>query len=140
MKKFYSKSNPDLLLHIALSSEEVLSTGSRKDVVPEEQFLQLGIIKHDAGTKFRAHKHIFKKGFDTVIAQESWYVVQGSVKVIFYDVDDEVLDEVVLNKGDISITLQGGHNYEILEDNTIVCEYKTGPYEGQKLDKEFISD
>ena len=25
-----------------------------------------------------------------------------------------------------------------LEDNTIVYEYKTGPYEGQKLDKTFI--
>ena len=28
--------------------------------------------------------------------------------------------------------------YTILEDNTIVYEYKTGPYEGQELDKKFI--
>jgi len=140
MKKFYSKNNPDMLLHIVMTIEDVLSVKNRKDVVPEEHFLQLGIIKHDAGTKFRAHKHIFKKGPDSVIAQESWYVVNGAVKVIFYDIDDVVLEEVILNKGDISITLRGGHNYEILEDNTIVCEYKTGPYEGQKMDKEFISD
>ena len=33
----------------------------------------------------------------------------------------------------------GGHTYEILESDTLVYEYKTGPYEGQKLDKEFIN-
>jgi hypothetical protein len=27
--------------------------------------------------------------------------------------------------------LYGGHTYQILEDDTIVYEYKTGPYEGQ---------
>jgi len=43
-----------------------------------------------------------------------------------------------LRPGDASFTLYGGHTYEILEDDTIVYEYKTGPYEGQKLDKTFI--
>ena len=44
----------------------------------------------------------------------------------------------ILNVGDASFTLEGGHNYEILEDNTLVYEYKTGPYEGQEFDKIFI--
>ena len=48
------------------------------------------------------------------------------------------LIEEILNQGDASFTLYGGHNYQILEDDTIVYEYKTGPYEGQKLDKTFI--
>ena len=26
------------------------------------------------------------------------------------------------------MTFRGGHNYEILEKNTIVLEFKTGPY------------
>jgi hypothetical protein len=44
----------------------------------------------------------------------------------------------ILHVGDASFTLEGGHNYEILEDNTLVYEYKTGPYEGQEMDKKFI--
>ena len=65
-------------------------------------------------------------------------IVQGSVRAIFYDLDDSVITEIVLNEGDASFTLEGGHNYVILEDDTLVYEYKTGPYEGQDYDKEFI--
>jgi hypothetical protein len=36
------------------------------------------------------------------------------------------------------ITLEGAHTYTILENDTLVYEYKTGPYEGQELDKQFI--
>ena len=54
------------------------------------------------------------------------------------DIDDKIIARPILKKGDASFTLYGGHTYEILEDNTLVYEYKTGPYEGQKLDKEFI--
>lgn len=65
-------------------------------------------------------------------------IVQGSVKATFYDLDDSVLTEAVLNPGDASFTLEGGHNYFILEDETLVYEYKTGPYEGQDFDKTFL--
>ena len=54
------------------------------------------------------------------------------------DIDDNIIAEPILKEGDASFTLYGGHTYEILEDNTLVYEYKTGPYEGQKLDKVFI--
>ena len=70
-----------------------------------------------------------------ILPQESWFVYKGKVKCIFYDIDDTIIDEVILNEGGISMTFRGGHNYEILEKNTLVLEYKTGPYLGQKLDK-----
>jgi hypothetical protein len=60
------------------------------------------------------------------------------VKCIFYDTDDQIISTPILYPGDASFTLEGGHNYEIQEDNTLVYEYKTGPYEGQALDKTFI--
>jgi cupin fold WbuC family metalloprotein len=90
------------------------------------------------GKTFRPHKHIWKERNRNVIAQESWIVVQGKVKCIFYDLDDTIITEKIIEQGDASFTLQGGHNYLILEDNTLVYEYKTGPYEGQQLDKVFI--
>ena len=55
-----------------------------------------------------------------------------------YDVDDILLDTTILNPGDVSMTFRGAHAYEMLQDNTIVYEYKTGPYQGQIKDKEWI--
>mgnify|MGYP001207209045 CR=1 FL=1 len=56
------------------------------------------------------------------------------------EIDNKILAEPVLEKGDCSVTLEGGHTYTILEDKTLVYEFKTGPYRGQKLDKEFINE
>jgi len=137
MKLIYSKIDPDKLLHIIHRFNEI---SDRTDVCPPEKFIQLATLKMDQGKTFKPHKHIFKDGEKEVIAQESWVVIQGSVKVILYDLDDQIIAEEVINKGDCSITFEGGHNYYILEDDTVVYEYKTGPYKGQALDKEFIND
>ena len=72
-----------------------------------------------------------------MIAQESWVVIKGSGKVFFYDTDMALLETHTLSAGDSSFTLEGGHTYEILEEDTLVYEYKTGPYEGQAKDKVF---
>tara|TARA_R110002012_G_scaffold56023_1_gene143182 strand:- start:9985 stop:10404 length:420 start_codon:yes stop_codon:yes gene_type:complete len=136
-KEIFSKQDDKLLLHMISRADEIRG---RTDIAPEEQFLQLASLKLKKGTTFRPHKHIWKPGRDKVIAQESWVVIKGSVKAIFYDVDDTIVAEEILNAGDVSMTFLGGHNYEILEDDTLVYEYKTGPYEGQKKDKVFIDE
>ena len=136
MEKIYSKIYPDKLLHIVSRKEDM--TPGRQDIVPEEHFIQCSMLNLDEGKTFKPHKHIWKNRTQNVIAQESWIVVRGSVKCIFYDINDVVIDECVLYAGDASFTLEGGHNYVILENNTLVYEYKTGPYEGQSLDKVFI--
>ena len=61
---------------------------------------------------------------------------------IYSKVDPTKLLHIIqrVNPGDASFTLEGGHTYEILEDDTLVYEYKTGPYEGQKLDKTFLDE
>jgi cupin fold WbuC family metalloprotein len=110
----------------------------RKDIVSEENFIQCSALNLEKGKTFKPHKHIWKERTRNIIAQESWIVIKGSVKCIFYDLDDKILAEPILKTGDASFTLEGGHNYLILEDNTLVYEYKTGPYEGQLMDKKFI--
>ena len=94
----------------------------------------------EKGKSFKPHKHIYKVGENKVIAQESWIVVKGSVKVVMYDLDDTIIDQIILNPGDCSMTFSGGHNYVIQEDNTIVYEYKTGPYKGIENDKVSINE
>lgn len=136
MKKIYSKMKPGTLLHIVYRFDEI---NGRTNISPDDEFLQLASIKMHKGQTFKAHKHIiFEKV--TNIAQESWLVIKGSVKCIFYDLDDTIISEPILNPGDCSMTFRGGHNYLILEEGTIVYEYKTGPYLGQEMDKEFLSN
>jgi hypothetical protein len=136
MEKIYSKKEPGKLLHIIYRKEDI--TEGRIDIVSEENFIQCSSLNLKEGKTFKPHRHIWKERTRNVIAQESWIVIQGKVKCIFYDLDDEILSEPILNVGDASFTLEGGHNYLILEDNTLVYEYKTGPYEGQIFDKIFI--
>jgi cupin fold WbuC family metalloprotein len=136
MIKYFSKIEPDKLLHVIVKKSDIKS--GRTDVIPEENYIQCALLNLKKNTTFKPHKHIWKKRSSTVIAQESWVVINGSVKCIFYDLDDKILATPILREGDASFTLQGGHTYEILEDNTLVYEMKTGPYEGQEMDKVFI--
>ena len=135
MEKIYSKVNGKLL-HVINRLNDIKG---RDDIIPEDNFIQCATLKMEKGKTFPPHKHITKdRHYPKQIAQESWVVIKGRVKCKFYDLDDTIIAEPILEVGDASFTLYGGHTYEILEDNTIVYEYKTGPYEGQKLDKTFI--
>lgn len=142
MEIIYSKVEEGKILHIIKRLSEIESQDeNRTDIVDADQFIQCSVLNLKSGHTFKPHKHIYKERiYKKQIAQESWIVIKGSVKCIFYDLDDTIIAEPVLMVGDASFTLAGGHNYLILEDDTIVYEYKTGPYEGQKFDKEFIKE
>ena len=86
----------------------------------------------------KPHKHLWKESPKKTITQESMVVVKGKIRFIMYDIDDEVLEEIDVEQGDMTLTFQGGHTYEVLEDNSVVYEYKTGPYYGREMDKEWI--
>lgn len=136
MEFIYSKVEEGKLLHIINRLDEI---SGRQEVVPENNFIQCATLKMEKDKTFRPHKHIEKmRTYEKQIAQESWVVIKGAVKCKFYDIDDQLIAEPILYPGDASFTLYGGHTYEILEEDTIVYEYKTGPYEGQALDKTFL--
>jgi cupin fold WbuC family metalloprotein len=136
MKLIYSKKEPNKLLHLINKFEEIVE---RTNVAPENQFIQLATLRMNEGKTFKPHQHIWKDSpTEKVIAQESWVIIQGSVKVFMYDIDGQLLDTEIINKGDCSMTFEGGHTYEALEDDTVVYEYKTGPYQGQESDKIFL--
>ncbi len=140
MKLLYSKVDPSKLLHIIHYAQEfhTIENGHRRDVVGEKEFIQLSALNMEKGHTFRPHQHIWKPGEGECIAQESWVVIKGSVECNLMDTDGKTLDKPILTPGDCSVTLGGGHTYLILEDDTLVYEYKTGPYKGQKNDKVFL--
>lgn len=137
MIKIYSKINSQLI-HLVVTPEDF--NESRIDLSTNEKFMQCALLKLNKGKTFRPHKHNLKSfTSDEFIAQESWCVVSGKVKVLFFDIDDKFISSHILNQGDISITYFGGHTYEILEDNTKVYEYKTGPYIDVLSDKSYLN-
>lgn len=135
--KIYSEKTGELL-HIVNRKNQI--SAIRKDIVDPNEYIQIASMSLHNGQKFRAHKHLVQPPKPEKVTQESWVVIQGKVKAFLYDEDDNLVVEVVLEAGDCSITLKGGHNYEALEDNTIIYEFKIGPYFGQEIDKVFIDD
>ena len=137
MREIYSKVKPSMLLHVINRVDEI--TKNRVDLVDERQYIQVSCFEMDRGKTFKPHRHIpYEKV--TKMTQESWVVIKGRVKVYLFDINDSVIETPILESGDCSITLRGGHTYESLEEGTIVYEYKTGPYLGQKKDKVFIEE
>lgn len=130
----YSRINPTQILHIINRVRDVQP--GRVDLVEPDNFLQVAVMRHTSGKTFQAHKHIVQHRDEPQwIAQESWVVIKGLVQVTLYDTDDTVLHTDVLEPGDMSLTLQGGHNYQFMAEDSIVYEFKAGKYYGQLKDK-----
>ena len=135
IKTINSMVEPNIMLHQVVKPKK-LSSG-RINISPEHESLQVAHIGLNFNQTFKAHKHVLHER-DMPMAQESWVVISGKVKVFHYDLDDKIINESILLPGDCTITYSGGHNYLALEENTLVYEIKTGPYHGVENDKKFI--
>lgn len=134
----YIKST-DGALHIVHRGNS--SKYGRTDLVDESEFLQVSMLKHNTGKSFSPHIHIEKQTDNLFqITQECWIVIKGSVLVNYYDTQGCFITSRSIFAGDCSITIAGGHSYEILDENTVVYECKTGPYYGVEKDKVFINE
>lgn len=135
MEKVYSKIDPEKLIISTIKKEEI--TEYRSDISPAKEYLQVSARKIRKGVKVKAHRHI-EVNRKSDITQEAWIVLSGSIKGVFYDLDGSFLTELTLQEGDVVVLFRGGHSLEVLEDNTVFYELKTGPYMGQENDKEDI--
>jgi hypothetical protein len=98
--------------------------------------LQLGIFKHQQGTRIRPHIHQNRlKTINEV--QEVLHIEYGKVRVEFYESEGQKVATTILNPCDTILLLSGGHGFNILEDSKII-EVKQGPYHGRVEDKKLI--
>jgi hypothetical protein len=135
MEKIFSSIDQDKLLHFIHRRGDF---GERTELIETSEFLQLSSQIIERGRSFRAHRHIPKRVYvSEITAQESWVVISGQVEVSYFDLDDSLIKAFMLFPGDVSVTLAGGHSYEIVDD-ALVYEFKTGPYLGVEFDKQFI--
>ena len=137
IENIYSKVDKKILLH-QLYKPSLKEGIRRENLSPVNQSLQVSFLTMKKNQTFKAHKHIiFNRNMP--IAQESWVVISGRVKVFYYDLDDTLIFSREVESGSCTITYRGGHHYQSLEENTVVYEFKTGPYFGIDKDKVFLN-
>ena len=82
----------------------------------------------EPGTVLAIHRHR-----DTA---ETYMVMRGAIKVIFYNAEKEIIDEFVIDptKDEYGIHIPIGqwHTLEVLEKDTVIFEVKDGPYKAFK--------
>jgi len=137
MKKIYSKIEKEVLLLTLVRAKDINS--NRIDLSPEEEYLQVATKKLPKGMSFRPHKHkpLVRETYTT---QESWVFLSGKVRAKFYDLDDSIILDTEMGAGDCVVVFRAGHAFEVLEEDTIIYEFKNGPYYGIEADKEFIDE
>lgn len=65
--------------------------------------------------------------------KEVLYLKSGKVRIDFYDDEQNYLESIILEAGDVILLAFGGHGFTMLEESEII-EVKQGPYAGD-LDK-----
>jgi len=133
----YSAVDPSLMLLVINRGEEIGT--NRADLSPDKEYLQCATKKLTKGTTFAPHRHneLIRT---TDITQEAWVFLRGRVAARFWDIDDQLIYETELGEGDAAIVFRGGHSFEVLEEDTILYEFKTGPYFGVEKDKTYIEE
>lgn len=136
MKKINSNIDPALTIAVIETIEGI--DKKRCDLTAEEEALQLSSCVLHKDHVVKAHFHNIQER-NTTKTQESLIVVDGSIKVTLFDIDHKTpIKKETIEKGGCVILLNGGHEIEILENNTKFYEFKNGPYLGREKDKTLI--
>tara|TARA_R110002074_G_scaffold364046_1_gene537433 strand:- start:1019 stop:1432 length:414 start_codon:yes stop_codon:yes gene_type:complete len=135
VEKIHSKLDSNLLLAIVNRKNDC--DRKRIDLCPQEELLQVSVKNLNPTVEFVPHKH---KDLErrTYTTQEAWVIISGKIKAEIWDTNDLLVYETELRSGDCLVALRGGHCFKVLEENTILYEFKNGPYYGVDKDKSDI--
>lgn len=134
-RNLYSRCDPLVLLATVFSPTNQIG---RTDAAGTEEILQVSRICLGKDKVLRNHRHIELTERTTHGTVESWVLIQGKLAVNLYDTDDSLLTEFVMTPGDCMTLYRGGHGFTVLEDQTLIYEFKNGPYLGASLDSKTI--
>lgn len=106
-------------------------------LTPDDTFIQAGTWWYPSGKTLKAHRHKINER-TAEKTQETVVVINGSMRIDFYDDENKIFQQETVKTGDICIILSIGHGYKILEDDTRIVEIKNGPFTSVEKDKELI--
>ena len=136
MLRIYSKLRTKKLLHIV---SHYKNNGNDLILSPNNSLIniqKLNLAQDISSPLNKRIKSSNKRKF--LISQECWIVVYGKIKIYLYDIDNKCIYEDILKSGDCSLTLEGGHKFKALDEDTIIQEYKNGPYYGSEKDLKYF--
>lgn len=97
---------------------------------PPESSLQLASMRHKAGSVISAHYHN-KITRQVSYTQEVLIIRRGSLRVDFYDNQQNYVKSRILKAGEVVLLVGGGHGFEALEELEMI-EVKQGPFMGEE--------
>jgi hypothetical protein len=101
-----------------------------------DDFLQIGKFRYDTNHLMRDHRHI-KRYREATVTQEALVVFQGTVEArVFGKTGFKPVQIIKLVAGDIFTLYGGGVGFTVLEDDTIMAEFKNGPYDVESDDED----
>ena len=111
-------------------------TGDKiKFFTDNESNFQVGYMNRNTDYEVKPHYHKNQKRIINTTS-EVLIIKNGKVKINFFDSNKNIIENKILNKGDIIVFLKGGHGIQFLEKTEIV-EIKQGPYL-EENDKNYI--
>jgi hypothetical protein len=103
----------------------------RRNLTEIRHGIQMATIRDDVRALQWSHQHDISTT-DVEGPQEAWIVVNGAIEASLYDLDGSLLRSVTLLAGDCVVTLDGGHGYRVLANDTVVYEFASGRHGGEE--------
>ncbi len=129
--QIFSAKSPGVLLAVLYSPSRIKN---RVELTEPQRILQVCMIPLEKDVQVPPHRHNQIER-STIGTTECWVVMDGSIQLDIYDLDNNLLDSWILSSGSIVITCEGGHGLTSLEANTVIYEFKNGPFFGSTFDK-----
>ena len=110
----------------------IISHGYREPGIhfftPDDLSQQLAFMRHPVGKVIFPHVHnpIPREVHYT---QEVLFIRKGKLRIDFYNDEKEYLESRILQEGDVTLLVSGGHGFEVLEELEMI-EVKQGPFVG----------
>jgi hypothetical protein len=107
---------------------------NRTNLTEPSQILQASLIKMTRFQSVPRHEHLSIERYTTGTG-EGWLVLNGSFEAEIFDIDQTSLGKYLLKKFDMILMFNGGHSLYATKKNSVLFEFKNGPFKGSDSDK-----
>lgn len=107
---------------------------SRTNLTDPDEIIQTSLIKMIKFQSVPKHEHLPIER-NTKGTGEGWLILQGSFELEIFDIDRVSIGKYFLKKFDMLIIFNGGHSLRATKKNSIMFEFKNGPFLGSDSDK-----
>lgn len=122
------------ITHNSLQLAIIIRSNYQKDGIEfftnDNDSQQLGYMNRPEGYVIAPHRHNIVPR-EVHLTQEVLLIKKGKVRVDFYDNEQNYIQSVVVETGDVILLADGGHGFTMLEQTEMI-EVKQGPYCGEK--------